>query len=328
MRHLLRRIGFYLIALWVSISITFIIPRMAPGDPAQLMLAKLQSKATPNTLKALEIEFGISHQSLWQQYFQYIGNLAHGDLGISLTYFPSPVTSIIAQDLPWTLGLIGLATVISFSLGTVLGIIAAWRRGTRFDSIVTPMLTFFAAIPYFWLALILLYMLGFVLNWFPINGGYDIYNIDVGLTPDFIVSVIQHGFLPALTIVISSISGWMLGMRNAMLTTLAEDYVVMATAKGLSEWRVMFVYAARNAILPNITGFAMSLGFIVGGALLTEIVFSYPGIGFALYQAVQGLDYSLIQGIFLMIAVTVLVANFLADLVNVLLDPRVRDTRG
>jgi peptide/nickel transport system permease protein len=223
--------------------------------------------------------------------------------------------------------LVGIAVVISFVCGTLLGIIIAWRRGSRLDALLPPVLTFLSAIPYFWLALIMLYLFGFVLNWFPLSGGYDL-ALAPGLAPAFLLSTIQHALLPAFTIVVSSIAGWLLGMRNAMMTTLSEDYVLMAQAKGLSERRVMLAYAARNAILPNVTGFALSLGFVVGGALLTEIVFSYPGIGFALLQAVQNSDYALLQGIFLIIAVAVLGANFLADLIYVALDPRVRQERS
>lgn len=327
MRHLLRRIGFYLIALWASITLNFLIPRLVPGNPAQVLIARLQGRIDPRAVHAMEIAFGVSHASLWSQYVEYLGNLAHGNLGISVTYFPTPVATVIAQDLPWTLALMGTAVVISFVCGTLLGIIVAWRRGSPLGVFLPPVLTFFSAIPYFWLALITLYVLGFVLNWFPLNGGYDL-SLSPDLNPDFLLSVLQHALLPALTIVVSSIAGWMLGMRNAMMTSLSEDYVLMAQAKGLPERRVMLTYAARNAILPNITGFALSLGFVVGGALLTEIVFSYPGIGFALLQAVQNSDYALLQGIFLIIAVAVLGANFLADLLYVVLDPRTRQERG
>ncbi|MFL5666476.1 MAG: ABC transporter permease [Ktedonobacteraceae bacterium] len=327
MRHLLRRTGFYLVALWASITLNFLIPRLAPGDPASALIASMQGKIQPDQLQALEVMFGISHESLWTQYVQYLGNLLHGNMGISLMYFPTPVTAVIADNVKWTLGLVGVSTIISFLLGTLLGVLVSWRRNSRMGTIVPTMLTFLSAIPYFWLALISLYFLGYVLNWFPLTGGFDT-SIDQGWSTDFVFSVIQHAILPAFTIVASSLAGWMLSMRNAMITTLSEDYVLMAEAKGLSQPRVMLAYAARNAILPNITGFALSLGFVVGGALLTEIVFSYPGIGFSLLQAVQHLDYALLQGIFLVIAVTILAANFLADLIYVFLDPRVRQERG
>ncbi len=325
MRHLFRRIGFYLVALWASITLNFLIPRLAPGNPAEALIARFQGRLRPEALHSLEIEFGISNQSLWVQYLQYLNNLAHGNLGVSITYFPTPVSTVISQDIPWTLTLIGLSTIISFILGTLIGIFLAWRRGTTLDSTIPPILTFFSAIPYFWLALLSLYILAYTLNWF--NGGYDI-STTVGLNGPFIISAIQHGILPALTIVVSSIAGWLLGMRNTMITTLSEDYVLMAEAKGLPQRRVMFNYAARNAILPNITGLAINLGFVVGGALLVEIVFSYPGVGFALLQAVQNSDYALMQGLFLIIAIAVLAANFLADIVNAALDPRVRQEKG
>jgi peptide/nickel transport system permease protein len=327
MRHLLRRIGFYLIALWASVTLNFIIPRLAPGDPAGAIMARFQGRMSPEATQALLLQFGVTHDPLWLQYFHYLYNIVHGNFGLSVTYFPTPVSDVIAQELPWTLTLIGCSALISFVLGSLIGVLIAWKRGSVLDSLLPPFLTFFSAIPYFWLALISLYLFAYTLNWFPLNGGYAM-GITPGLTPDFLGSAVQHAILPGLTIVLSSVAGWLLGMRNTMITTLSEDYVLMAEAKGLPEQRVMFSYAARNAILPNVTGFALSLGFVVGGALLTEIVFSYPGIGFALLQAVQNSDYPLLQGIFLLIALGVLGANFLADLVYTVLDPRVRQERG
>jgi peptide/nickel transport system permease protein len=322
-KHLLRRLSFYLVALWASMTINFVIPRLAPGDPSGALMARFQGRMTPQAVHALKLQFGITTDPLWVQYGRYLVNLFHGDLGISFTYFPTPVSTVLSQEVPWTLALVGTAVLISFVLGTLLGVFIAWRRGSLLDSALPPFLTFFSAIPYFWLALILLYLLAYTLNWFPLNGGYDT-STSVNWSPDFLLSALTHGILPALTIVLASIATWMLGMRNSMITTLTEDYVSLAQAKGLSETRIMFAYAARNAILPNVTGFALSLGFVIGGSLLTEVVFSYPGIGYALWQAALNSDYPLLQGIFLLIAVAVLGANFLADLVYVVLDPRVR----
>jgi peptide/nickel transport system permease protein len=327
MRYIMRRVGFYLIALWAAVTINFIIPRLVPGDPVTSMLSKSSINATPAMRQSLENLLGVPHTSLWAQYVLYLQNLLHGDLGVSITHFPTPVTTLLAQEIPWTLGLVGLASIISFFLGTLLGVIVSWKRDSWLDSLATPALTFLSAIPYFWMALMLVLVLVVTYRLLPGTGGYDEFHVDIGLTPDFIGSVIQHGFLPALTIVISSMAGWLLTMRNSMVTTLSEDYVLMAQAKGLTEWRVMMAYAARNAILPNITGFALQLGFVVGGSLLTELVFSYPGVGFQLYNAVTNLDYSLAQGIFLVIALAVLFSNFLADLVYVWLDPRIRQER-
>jgi peptide/nickel transport system permease protein len=204
----------------------------------------------------------------------------------------------------------------------------AWWRGSTTDTVLMPAFTFISAIPYFWFALALVFVLGYTLNWFPSFGGYDIYSYTPGLSLGFLLSAARYAILPAFTIVVGSIAGWMIGMRNTMITTLSEDYVLMDEAKGLTRWRVMMTYAARNAILPNITSFALSLGFVVSGSLLTEIVFNYPGIGYALLVAVQDKDYPLMQGLFLVISVAVLAANFLADLVYVILDPRVRNERG
>lgn len=329
MRHLLRRASFYLVALWAAVTLNFLIPRLMPGNPAEAMLARLHGKASPQAIHALEILFGVNtHESLWMQYLHYLGNLLQGNLGISVTYLPTPVSEVITRDLFWTLTLVGVTLVISFVIGTLLGALVAWRHGSTLDTILPPMFTFLSAIPYFWLALIFLYVFGFALGWFPIYGGYDANNTTPGFSLDFILSALEHAVLPAFTIIIGSIAGWILGMRNTMITTLSEDYVLMAEAKGLSDRRIMLTYAARNAILPNITSFALSLGFVVSGALLTEIVFSYPGIGYALLQAVENHDYSLIEGIFLLIVIAVLAANFLADLAYVALDPRVRHERG
>ncbi len=324
MSYLVRRIGFYLVALWVAVTVNFLIPRLMPGDPVLLLVARLQGRLDPNAIQSLRIQFGLNtNDSLFTQYLHYLNDLIHGNLGLSIAYYPTPVSEVIGTGLPWTLGLVGTAAVISFLLGTALGAFAAWKRGSWFDTVFSPLLTFFQAIPYFWLALILVYVLGLDLNWFPLSSGAS-FDLEPGLYWDYIWSVVYHAILPAFTIVISSMAGWMLGMRNAMLNTLAEDYILMAQAKGLSERRVLVTYAARNAILPNITGFAISLGFVIGGSLLTEIVFSYPGIGYFLLQAVQASDYPLMQGLFLIIALAVLIANFLADILYVVLDPRVR----
>ena len=331
MRHMLRRISFYVFAIWIAVTLDFFIPRLAPGDPVAAIVGKMSTKGyvTPAMKQTLSAMFGLdTRDPLWVQYFKYLGNLLHGNFGNSIQYFPTPVLKIIGQDIGWSVMLGGVAVVLSFAIGCLLGILAAWQRGTMLDTILTPVMNFLSAIPYFWLALISLYVFSYLLSWFPLSGGYDSANIDPGWTLDYIGSVIQYAFLPALTLIISSLAGWMLTMRNSMLTTLSEDYVLMAKAKGLPEGRVMFWYAARNAVLPNVTGFAIAIGAIVGGQLLTEMVFSYPGIGYALLQAVNQQDYAMVQSIFLIITLAVLGANFLADVLYVFLDPRVRVGRS
>jgi peptide/nickel transport system permease protein len=330
MRYLLRRAGFYLVALWAAITFNFIIPRLMPGDPAEAYIAKLQTQqVTRAQIEAIKAEFGVNPQvPIWRQYFDYLSGLAHGNLGIATSQFPSQVIDILRQSLPWTIGLVGVSLFLSFLIGTLVGMLTAWRRGSWYDTVVPPLLTFLSAVPYFWMALALIYLFGVNLNWFPTDSGYDVFNVTPGWSMDFIGSVVQHALLPVITLVIGTLAGWVLTMRNTMVTTLSEDYVLMAQAKGLSERRVMFQYAARNAILPSVTSFSISLGLVVSGSLLTEIVFNYPGIGFALYKGVQGNDYALVEGCFLVIALAVLIANFLSDLVYSFLDPRVRQGRN
>jgi peptide/nickel transport system permease protein len=324
MRFLSRRIGFYLVAAFIAITLNFFIPRLMSGDPVTAMFARFPGRLDPRTIDALKATFGFVDAPLGQQYMTYLQNLFQGNLGTSVTYFPYSVTSIIGGGLAWTLRLAGTATIISFLIGTLLGIFAAWRRGKLSDSLVLPALSLLGAFPYFFIAMLAVYVLAFDYKWFPLGHAYDLKLTRDWSSGPFIVSVVEHAILPSLTIIVSSMSGWMLGMRNNMIGVLSQDYISMAEAKGLSDRRVMLVYAARNAILPSLTGFAMSLGFVVGGALLTEIVFSYPGIGFVLLNAVNARDYPLIQGIFLMITLAVLLANFIVDLVYVLLDPRAR----
>jgi peptide/nickel transport system permease protein len=323
MKYLLQRVAFYLFTAWAAITINFFIPRMIPGDPVQLLIAKFQGQISPSAAASLYTLFGLNNQdSLLTQYLDYWGQLLHGDLGVSFTFFPSPTSEVLGQALPWTLALVGLTTLISFLIGTGLGVLAGWYRGSAIDALL-PATTFLSSIPYFWLGLVAIALFTGIDSFFPSSGGYD-----PGVVPSwdwaFIGSAIQHSLLPALTIFISSMSGWILGMRNMMVTVTSEDYITVAHAKGLSEQRVMLGYAARNALLPNVSGFALSLGFIVSGTLLVEIVFSYPGIGFLLFQAVGAKDYPLLQGIFLIITLSVLVANFLADIAYLLLDPRTR----
>ncbi|MEV1007366.1 ABC transporter permease [Streptomyces sp. NPDC049881] len=323
MRYFIQRVLFYAATAWAAITINFFIPRLMPGDPVQSLINRYQGQLSTDAIDSLRVLFGLDNDtSLWQQYMDYWGNLFNGDLGTSFTYFPTGVSDIISQSMPWTLTLMGITTILSFLLGTGIGILAGWRRGSWLDSIL-PITTFFAAIPYFWLGLIAIAVFAVQWQWFPASGGYSNEFVP-GWDFDFIGSALYHGMLPGITIIISSIAGWILGMRNMMVSVTAEDYVLVAQAKGLSERRVMFSYAARNAILPNISNFALSLGFIVGGTLLVEMVFSYPGIGYILYQGVSAKDYPLMQGVFLFITLAVLAANLVADIVYLLLDPRTR----
>ena len=322
MGFLARRLGFYLVTAWAAISLNFLIPRLMPGNPVSIMLARLGGQATPQAVAALKQAFGLdTGQGLMGQYLTYWNHLAHGDLGVSITYYPERVSTVISQALPWTVVLVGTATVISFALGTLLGVVTGWKRGTAWD-LLLPATTLLTAVPYFWIALLALTVFGVHLGWFPLSGGYDDTAAAIGFNSAFVSSALAHAALPALTIVVSSVASPMLGMRNMMITTMGEDYVLLAEAKGLRPRQVMFGYAARNAVLPSVTGFALSLGFVVSGAIVTEIVFSYPGIGYVLFNAVGNEDYPLMQGAFLVVTLAVLAASLLADILYLTLDPR------
>lgn len=326
MNYFVRKLGFYLVALWAALTLNFLIPRLLPGNPVDILLAKLQQRGgmvTPSTRRSYELLLGgSSSQSLPAQYWNYLINIVHGDLGVSVTYFPAKVTDVIGSSLPWTIMLVGIATVVATVVGVSLGAIVGWKRGTWLDSLV-PATTMLSAVPYFWLALILVYVFASTLNIFPAQGGYDVV-LDPGWDREFIMSSLRYGFLPAATIVIASLGGWLLGMRNMMVSTLSEDYILTAQAKGLSEGRILRNYAARNAVLPSVAGFAISLGFVVSGSIVTEQVFSYPGIGSKLLAAVTNNDYALMQGIFLFITLAVLCANLIVDLFYGVIDPRTR----
>jgi peptide/nickel transport system permease protein len=322
MPFIVRRIVFYIVAAWVALTINFFIPRAMPGNAVQAIMSKFPN-LTPSAYRALEAMLGVGHPgSIWHQYWAYLVNVSHFNFGTDVSQYPASVSSLLVQTIPWTITLVGTATLIAFFVGTALGIMAGWRHGGWLDRAL-PGLMFFQAMPYFFLALILLELFAVRAHVFPLGQGYT-----GGLIPgwhwDFISSAIYHSLLPAFTIVIASVAGWMLQMRNLMLTTIGEDYVLAGQAKGLPNRRVIWTYATRNALLPQLQGFGLALGFVVSGAIVMEIVFSYPGIGLLLLNAVTSNDYPLMQAIFLVITFAVLLANFIVDLIIVAADPRAR----
>jgi len=324
---ILRRLGVYLLAAWVALTVSFLLPRVVPGNPVAGAVARASQSGNCNSqcVLAIEEQLGYNvHASLWDQYVTYLGSLAHGDLGHSWSENAS-VSSLIVQYLPWTLGLLLVATIIAFVGGTAIGILIAWRRGSWLDWLL-PGATFFQAIPYFFLALVLVLIFGqtgTMLKWFPSLFAYDIYQVTPGPNLPYIESIATHAILPALTVVLASMGGFILTMRNNMVTTMDEDFVLVAEAKGLPARQVIW-YAARNALLPVVANFTIAISLLVAGQILVEIVFNYPGIGFHLFDALSKLDYSLVQGIFVVITLVVLAANLLADVVYVLIDPRAR----
>lgn len=323
MKYFARKLAMLVFTLLISMSINFFLPRLMPGDPAKALMDRMEG-VDAEKLDSVRAAFGLDTQDpLPVQYGKYLVNTIKGDFGISLSRFPMPVSTVLASALPWTIGLMGLCTVFSFVIGTLLGIWAAWKRQTKLASFTVGFFTFIRSFPYFWLGLFLIYIFAFKLRTFPLGGAFSI--DQARWSAGWWLSVVKHGALPAFTITLSSLGGWLLMMRNNMINVLAEDYITLAIAKGLPMKRIRLMYAARNAILPSVTGFAMSFGYIVGGGLITEMVFAYPGMGYMLYQAVNAKDYPLMQAIFLIIASSVLVANFIADIVIMFLDPRVRD---
>jgi peptide/nickel transport system permease protein len=326
MRYVLRKVALFVVTLWAAITLNFALPRLMPGSPVDAALAKIAStgqQITNAQRQAIEVQLGVPHSSVFSQYGQYWKNIVTLNFGRSYSFPSETVTHTIGRALPWTLALVGSTTIIAFVIGTLLGVYAGWRRGTASDSTVTIGATFFAAFPPFWLGLLLLYVLAFKFNVFPLKGGYN-----EGATPafswPFLRDAIFHSVLPAATLAVTTRAGWVFGMRNNMINTLGEDYVTFAEANGLRSRTVALLYAARNALLPNVTAFGLSLGAVVGGSVLVEGVFSYPGIGNLLYIAVSNHDFPLMQALFLVITVTMLVAIFIVDLLYVRLDPRVR----
>lgn len=325
MKYFARKVGFFLATLWAVVTLNFLIPRLQPGDPAEIMVKRLAGKDNvldQAQVQAMRAMLGAPDGSLWTQYWAYLGELVHGNFGLSYTYFPFPVTEVIGQALWWTVVLVLVTQVIAFVVGITLGTYAAWRRNTRVDSVITVGSTFLGTLQPFWIALLLLFVFGYSLGWLPTSGGYEA--ATPGLNGPFVQEAFTHSLLPALSLLIVTPIGWVLGMRNTMIMNLGEDYIRLARAKGLPERRIALRYAARNALLPSVTGFALALGGVLGGAILVETVFDYPGLGRLMGEAVENKDYPLLQTLMLLTTVGVLLANLAADLLYGVLDPRAR----
>jgi peptide/nickel transport system permease protein len=326
MVYFARRIGFFVLTLWGAVTLNFLIPRISGGDPAQAILQRIAGEGQPveeAQLDAMRAMLGMPDVSLWQQYLDYLRSLATGEFGVSYTYFPYTVTEVIADALPWTIVLLGTTLVISFAIGTLLGAWVAWRRNSRFDAFMTLGGSFLGHLPYFWVALMLIYGLAITLGWFPESGGYSGL-LEPALTPEFLADAWPYFVLPALSIMITGPIGWMLGMRNNMVASLGEDFARFGRARGLAARVLAVNYGARVAILPNVTGFALALGGLVGGTAIVEQTFNYPGMGRLLLESVANKDYPLMQTIFLFSTVGVLIANLCADMLYGVLDPRAR----
>ncbi len=323
LKYVSNRLLFFAITLFFALTLNFILPRLMPGDPAERILSRFGPNVDEKAIEAMRIALGGEHnKSLLSQYLDYLKNTFTGNFGISYLHYPVPVSEVLKNSIPWTIGLVGISTILSFLLGTFLGIYAGWKRDKFTGSGLLIFSLSLRAIPYFWLAMIFLYIFGYRLGWFPLSNAYSTKEVLSGIK--LILSIIYHAILPGITLIVASLGSWILTMRNNMVSVLAEDYITLAEAKGLDDRYVMVHYAARNAILPSITAFGISLGFVVSGALLTEIVYSYPGVGYQLYRAVLSQDFPLIQAIFFFVSISVLLANLIMDFVYAFLDPRVR----
>jgi peptide/nickel transport system permease protein len=326
MRWFARRLAFYVFAIWVALTVNFLLPRLMPGSPLGGILQHLspsQIQANPGIIQTYEALLGGGHHSIWQDYVTYLHRIARFDFGVSTSNYPTPVSEVIGRTLPYSIFLVGVAFLLAFAVGTGIGMVAAWRRGGVVDSAVVPAFMALSAFPAFFTALIGLYLFGLKLHWFPIQHAYD-----NGLTPGFnwtfLSSALRHAELPILVVIGAYAGGWVLNMRTVMINTIGEDYVAMAHAKGLRDRRVMTRYAGRNAILPPLNGFAALFASAVGGLVFVEYIFSYPGAGYTLQQAVLGNDYALAQAILVVLSVCVILANLIMDVLNLVLDPRLR----
>lgn len=323
MRFILRRLAFYLVAFIVAATFNFLIPRLMPGNPADIMLAHAQGTIPPEGRDALMATFGFINEPLPVQYVEYLKSIFTWNFGLSVKFYPVPVTDLLMRALPWTLFLTGTATLLAYTLGTLFGIRAAWNRGGRFDSIMSPSALALQSIPPVVVALTTLFVFAVTLGLLPTGYAYDP-SLSPSLSPSFLGSVAWHALMPVLSLALVFVGGYLVTMRNNMIGQLGEDYVHLAEAKGLSDARVRYNYAARNALLPSITAFAISLGGVFGGSLITEVVFNYPGLGNLLYVGIIARDFPLIQGQLLIMTLAMLVANFAVDLTYVVLDPRLR----
>lgn len=324
--YLTRRVAMFLAVVLCAVTVNFIVPRMAPGDPIAAVLEQLLSRGqqvqgAADIVAAYRERFGLDDPML-VQYWRYLSNTFRLDLGTSISYFPQSVTSQIAGALPWTIGLLAMSTVIAFGLGSLIGALLAWPGSPKFVRGFAPLLMVLSAIPYYLIALIVLYALAIWPSWFPLGGAYS------GAAPSFspagLLDLAYHAFLPALSIVLAGVGFWALGMRGAMISVLGEDYLTLAEAKGLPPRRIFFGYAMRNALLPQVTSLAIALGTAASGSVLVEVAFNYPGIGYLLYNSLKSSDYFLIQGVAFFLVLTVALSVLVLDLIYPLLDPRIR----
>lgn len=332
---MLKGLGHRLLVLaavvWTAATLNFILPKLAPKNPIETkLLQEMETGGSLIDIKALVAQYEklfALDRPLWEQYLLYMGNMLRLDLGYSISYYPARVADIIAAALPWTIGLTLAATLIAFFIGTLLGALTVWRGSGAWLRWSVPFLMVLSAIPYYLIGLVLVYFLAFVVPIFPLQGGYALTSVPTW-SWSFLVEVVYHAFLPAMSMILAGAGSWALAMRGMMVTVQGEDYMLFAEARGLNPRRRFWSYGLRNAMLPQITALALHIGHVASGAILVELVFGYPGIGTTLLRAVEQSDFFVIYGVVFIIIVTIAIAMLLLDLLYPLLDPRIRRRAG
>ncbi|PYM16333.1 MAG: ABC transporter permease [Candidatus Rokuibacteriota bacterium] len=325
--YLARRVGVFVLIVWLAATLNFFLPRLSGQDPVRATLLQQASlgghvqMGLEAMVKEYEGRFGLD-KPLWRQYVTYLGDVSRFNFNYSISNYPRTVNEIIAEAIPWTVVLLGTTTILSFTIGTLLGALLAWPGAPRWMRLLMPPLWALHAIPFFLLGLILMYVFAFRFQLLPMFGGYSP-GAFPALTLRFVGDVLAHAILPALSIVLVATGGWALGMRGMMVTTMGEDYVTFAEAKGLTRLTIFLRYCVRNAILPQTTALALALGNILSGAVLVEVIFGFPGVGTILFHAIRENDHFLIQGIVFTVIVALGVATLILDVVYPLLDPRI-----
>jgi peptide/nickel transport system permease protein len=325
-RYIAGRLVILVATIFISITVVFFVPRLAPGDPLNAIMTELaragSNRGAPELIEQYRHMFGMD-RSIWEQYLSFLRELVRGDLGYSISSFPSQVSELIGMALPWTIGLLTITTILSWILGSVIGAVVGWRGGkSRFFQSLVPVALILYATPYI-LAIILIFLFAFTWRIFPLSGAYSTTNTPSFSLP-FILDLLRHGALPALSIILVSLGWWFLSMRSVITSLKGEDYILNAEAMGLKERRILWGYAFRNALLPQVTGLAISLGHIVSGAIITEVLFAYPGLGWLIFNSITRFDFPVIQGSVLLIVISVALANFVLDISYPLIDPRIR----